>query len=392
MELIKKQTKIYYIFNFVNRFMVYLPVFVLFLYQKNLSQAKVMVLISAYNIAILLGEVPTGIIADKFSRKLSVFLGCIIQGVAMILMIPTKNYYLLVILEACFGIGMTFQSGAMSAMLYDFLKNQGYEELYASIEGKRWASVFISQATASVMGGYLATIDVGITVFITGGVYILSAFILLLFNEDKEKEIKSAYRKHVLATGKNMLLDNRVRFMLIIIVLTNSFFQITLWFYQPYYQAIGINVSAYGLAYLLMNAVSALGGMLSSKLKLSMRQTICLYLFGNSILILFMGMCNSPIGVILPSFIFLVNGIANPWIQSYWEKNINNEERATASSILSLISSLVFALIAIPLGMICDGFGVNKTLLLAAGFFVCLSLLIYFIFLLGGKKNELYSE
>ena len=76
MSEIKRQTYLYYAFNFVNRFMVYLPVFVLFLNEKGLSQSKVMILMSAYNIAIMAGEIPTGIVADKFSRKASVCIGC----------------------------------------------------------------------------------------------------------------------------------------------------------------------------------------------------------------------------------------------------------------------------------------------------------------------------
>lgn len=388
MESIKKQTAVYYIFNFVNRFMVYMPVFVLFLYQKNLSQTQVMILMSAYNIAIMIGEVPTGIIADKFSRKMSVFMGCIIQGITMILMVPISNYYLLILLEALFGIGMTFQSGAMSAMFYDYLKKQGHEDLYAGIEGKRWASVFVSQAIASIIGGWLANTNVGVTVLITGTMYVLSAFILLLFKEEKTEYAKTSYSKHVFLTGKKILLNGQIRLMLIVIILTNAFFQTTLWFYQPFYQVIGINVSAYGFAYLLMNGVSALGGMLSSKLKLSKGQTIILYLLGNSVCVLLMGVCRLRIGVILPSFVFLINGIANPWIQSYWEKSIDNIERATASSILSLTSSVVFALIAIPLGAVSDRYGVNHALLFAAICFASISIIIIFLYYYRRRKNE----
>ena len=124
MQDIKKQTYIYYIFNFLNRFMVYLPVFVLFLNKKGFNQTMVMALMSVYNISIMIGEIPTGVVADKISRKLSVIVGCLLQGIAMMCMIPISNFVVLAIIEAVFGIGLTFQSGAMSAMIYDYLKKK----------------------------------------------------------------------------------------------------------------------------------------------------------------------------------------------------------------------------------------------------------------------------
>ena len=99
-----------------------------------------------------------------------------------------------------------------------------------------------------------------------------------------------------------------------------------------------------------------------------------------------MGVCDIPVGVVVPSIIFFINGIINPWIQSYWEKNIENEERATASSILSLVSSLVFAIIAIPLGFICDENGVNMAFIVAAGCFTGVSVIICAIYCIGRNK------
>lgn len=386
MSEIKRQTYLYYAFNFVNRFMVYLPVFVLFLNEKGLSQSKVMILMSAYIIAIMAGEIPTGIVADKFSRKASVFIGCILQGIMMLMMVPVTNFVYLIIIEVIFGIGMTFQSGAMSAMFYDYLKIHKSEELYPGIEGKRWASVFLSQAIASVIGGMLTDININLTVVITGIAYLFSAVILLLFKEQNQERVTVSYRKHIFITWVKIIKNSHTRLMLLVIILTNALFQTTIWLYQPYYGEIGIKVTAYGWAYLMMNAVSALGGMFSSKVKLSLGQTIAIYMFGNSICIFIMGVCDIPVGVVVPSIIFFINGIINPWIQSYWEKNIENEERATASSILSLVSSLVFAIIAIPLGFICDENGVNMAFIVAAGCFTGVSVIICAIYCIGRNK------
>lgn len=367
--------------------MVYLPVFVLFLYQKGLSQTNVMVMMSVYNIAIIVGEVPTGIIADKYSRKLSVMIGCVLQGLSMLLMIPAGNYVILLLLEAVFGIGLTFQSGAMSAMFYDYLKSKNAEDLYPGIEGKRWACVFISQALASVFGGVLADVGISITVLITGFAFIISAFVLLFFKEEKNGKGFENYGKHINKTSLKLLKQENIRFLLIVIVLTGALFQTTIWLYQPYYQYIGIKVSNYGWAYVLMNIVSAAGGILSAKLKMNLKRTVFIYMFGNAVFVLIMGICRMPVGVLFPSFVFLINGLANPWIQSFWEKNIEDHERATAASLLSVVSSIVFAIIAIPIGIICDETDVVFALFTTGGTFLIVSMILYLVLLKRDKRK-----
>lgn len=390
MEKIKKQVLIYCIFNFVNRFMVYLPIFVLFLYKKGLNQTQVMILMSAYNLAIIVSELPTGVVADTFSRKVSVILGGLIQGISMLLMVPLTSYYSLVFLEVIFGIGMTFQSGAMSAMMYDFLKENKSENLYAKVEGKRWATVFISQGLASIIGGQLAENNMDLTIIITGGAFIVSSIFLLLFKEVKTNSVISDYRMHVLSTGKKIIKSNEIAVMLFVIVITNTLVQTTIWLYQPYYRDIGISVSTYGIAYFMMNSVSALGGIISSKANLNQKTSIHIYMLGNTILLLVMGACHSLVGVILPALIFFVNGLVNPWIQQFWEEKIDNEERATASSMVSVVSSVAFALLAIPLGYISDLYGVNITFIVASAV-GCFSYIVVMLLGVRREKNEIHS-
>lgn len=378
MNTLLQQKRIYYSFNFINRFMLYMPVFVLFLKMKGLNQTQIMIMMSAYNLAIMVGEVPTGVLADKVSRKASVMTGCIIQGISMLLMIPLSNIIVLVIIEVIFGIGMTFQSGAMSAMFYDYLKSIGKEDIYPDIEGKRWACVFVSQALASLAGGILANYNISLTVVFTGSAYIISAVILIGFKEVYVKrERESNYFQHAAVTLKYILTTKRITTLLIIMVFTGALFSTTMWLYQPYYQEIGIKVSTYGIAYFLMNSVSALGGFLSGKMNLSYKKVIVCYVCGNVIFIGMMGIVNSKIGVILPAFVFLVNGLINPWIQSFWEKNIESTERATASSLLSLISSLIFAAIAIPIGYISDSFNVFTAMAMSVVVYIIIIIILY---------------
>lgn len=68
--------------------------------------------------ALLLFEVPTGVVADRISRKWSVVLAFVIMG-ASVLLAASTNYGLQLVAQGLFGLGYTFVSGADVAWFTD---------------------------------------------------------------------------------------------------------------------------------------------------------------------------------------------------------------------------------------------------------------------------------
>jgi MFS family permease len=66
-------------------------------------------------------EIPTGVVADKFGRKVSVALGCLLFAADLLFFGLSRNYYLLFLAEFLGAVGMTFISGADQALFYDSL-------------------------------------------------------------------------------------------------------------------------------------------------------------------------------------------------------------------------------------------------------------------------------
>jgi len=61
-------------------------------------------------------EIPTGVVADKFGRKISVALGCVLFAADMLFFGLSRNYYLLFAAEFLGAVGMTlicFADGAL---------------------------------------------------------------------------------------------------------------------------------------------------------------------------------------------------------------------------------------------------------------------------------------
>ena len=68
---------------------------------------------------IFLFEIPTGVVADTFSRRLSVIIGMFVLGVAFVLEGSIPLVVTVMLAEAIRGVGETFISGAREAWITD---------------------------------------------------------------------------------------------------------------------------------------------------------------------------------------------------------------------------------------------------------------------------------
>ena len=75
-----------------------------------------------YSVTVLLGEMPTGILADQYSRKFSVLMACVLFCAFYILCFFSPLIYFLYLSEICYGLAICLISGALSAWLTTSIK------------------------------------------------------------------------------------------------------------------------------------------------------------------------------------------------------------------------------------------------------------------------------
>lgn len=68
---------------------------------------------------VFLLEVPTGIVADMYSRRLSVVFGMILVGLGFVLEGSIPRWETILLAQVVWGTGYTFTSGAMEAWISD---------------------------------------------------------------------------------------------------------------------------------------------------------------------------------------------------------------------------------------------------------------------------------
>lgn len=125
--------------------------------------------------AVFIGEVPTGIVADVYSRRLSVIIGLFLTGIGFIIegMYPVFGAILLA--QIVWGIGFTFVSGAKEAWIAD------------EIGEKLAARAFLRGAQASHLGALagiglsvlLASMELSFAVVGGGVLYLVLGFVMI---------------------------------------------------------------------------------------------------------------------------------------------------------------------------------------------------------------------
>lgn len=139
----------------------------------GLNPLQLLLLGTAKEITILLVEIPTGVVADIRSRRLSVILAFLFCGLAIIGAGLAPSFWLLVASQVLWAFGSTFRSGAETAWFTDevgslevvdaVLPRRGRIEAIGSIVG------LISMAVLAAFAGLsIALVVVGTILFVWG--------------------------------------------------------------------------------------------------------------------------------------------------------------------------------------------------------------------------------
>jgi DHA3 family tetracycline resistance protein-like MFS transporter len=173
---------------------------------------------------IFLFEVPTGVVADVFSRRLSIIIGYVIIGLGFLLEGSIPVFWAILLGQVLWGLGYTFTSGATEAWISDEIGEQssGKAFLRGAQAGQVGALIGIGISV------WLGSIRVNIPIQVGGILFILLAVFLILFmpehgfqraageRQDSFKNMVSTFR-----SGLNMV---RLRPILATILLIGLFY------------------------------------------------------------------------------------------------------------------------------------------------------------------------
>jgi len=137
--------------------------------ELHFSPLQLVLLGTAMEAAVFLFEIPTGVVADTYSRRLSLIVGYLGTGLAWLLVGVVSDAWLIIALWALWGFFYTFTSGAEQAWITDEVGMENVGTVF--LRGARFG-----QAGAVV--GLLLQVAVGV-VSLRAGVILGGAFTIV---------------------------------------------------------------------------------------------------------------------------------------------------------------------------------------------------------------------
>jgi DHA3 family tetracycline resistance protein-like MFS transporter len=112
-------TTFFYCLEFALSMPTWVVISVYLVRDLHLSPLQLVLMGTAMEAAVFLCEVPTGVVADTYGRKLSLVVGFVVMGLTALLVGVFSAPWLIIGLWAVWGFGYTFTSGSYQAWITD---------------------------------------------------------------------------------------------------------------------------------------------------------------------------------------------------------------------------------------------------------------------------------
>lgn len=173
-------------FNFFNNCAFERILWIAYLVSKDISLIKIGIIQSTLNITMSCFEVPTGVIADKYGRKISLFIGNLLIFIYLFIFLFSSTFFYFLLGVLFYGIGLTFISGSGEALIYDNLKSLNLSQTYEKVLGKINFMSYLGLFFSIILGGILETHSFEL-IFIIGIIFrLLCGFSIFKIHEIKE--------------------------------------------------------------------------------------------------------------------------------------------------------------------------------------------------------------
>lgn len=380
-------------YGFLKNLKLFEPFLILFLLEKNLTFTLIGTLYAYREIMTNLLEVPTGIIADALGRRRTMVQSFLAYIISFLIFYYASTFWLLMLGMTFFAFGEAFRGGTHKAMIFEYLKIQGWQDQRVDYYGhtRSWSqkgsavSALVAAGIVFVSGRY----DV---VFLVSTLpYVLNLFLMLSYPRELDGKIRengniresfAIIRKSLKSTFMNSgalrattnvcIYDgfyNAVKDFLQPIVKSLALALPLLAFLQEKQRSAVLIGSVYFCIYLLTSHASRRSGAfaarfaaLTTPLNLTMITGFGLgmlcgltYLLGYDLA-----------AIVLFTGIFVLQNLRSPMSVTYVCDAVPYEILATSLSVRSLVTAFYTAIMAFAAGVLADHLGLGQALMILA--------------------------
>ncbi len=138
-------------YGFLKNLRFFEPYLIIYLTLSSLNLFQVGLLISIREIVIYIFEIPSGVIADMYGKKVELIMCFVFYIISFIVFFFATSFWMFAVAMILFGLGEAFRSGTHKAMIMGFLDHNGIKETKTKIYGQTRAMSLVGSMVMSII-------------------------------------------------------------------------------------------------------------------------------------------------------------------------------------------------------------------------------------------------
>jgi MFS family permease len=356
----------------------------IFLLDAGLSNFEAFAANAFFTAGMVLFEIPTGVVADRWGRRASFLCGtltlAVTTGLYVLLWQLHSGFVWWAIVSVLLGLGFTFFSGATEAWLVDALTATSFDGQLESVFSRGQVIMGATTLGGSVAGGYLAQLtNLGVPYLVRTAI-LIGMFLLALimmhdlgFTPARGDRPVAEVKKIVYSSVEYGLKVPAVRAIMLAGMFTGGIDIYVYYALQPHLLNLWGDQTAYGIAGLAAAVIAGaqiVGGIVSPRVRKTFRRRTSALLVVGALgvaMLTLIGLINNFWAVVVLITLWELMSYAGfPIREAYLNGMIPSQQRATILSFDSLMNSAGGIVAQPALGKSADVWGYQVSFLLSA--------------------------
>lgn len=380
-------------YGFLKNLKLFEPFLVLFLLEKGMNFTLIGTLYAYREIMTNILEVPTGVIADALGRRRTMVQSFLSYIISFLIFYYASSFWVLMLGMTLFAFGEAFRGGTHKAMIFEYLRMNGWEDRKVDYYGhtRSWSQKG-SALSALIAAGIVFSSGRYDVIFLVSILpYIINLFLMLSYPQELDGDLKNSgsIKESFVSVWQSLVVTFKGKGALRAttnVCIYDGFYNGVKDFLQPVVKTMAVTLPllaflqekqrsavlvgiVYFIIYLLTSRASSRSGVFASRfsvltkpLNLTMLAGFCLGIFcGLSYFFSY-----NLASIVFFTGIFIIQNLRSPMSVSFVSDTVPYEILATSLSVRSLITAFYTAIMAFITGFLADRIGLGQALMVLA--------------------------
>jgi len=361
---LQKRLRPLYLASFLQGLVFWVPVEKLFMKEIGFDAASVGLMAAAYAAVVPILEVPSGVLADRWSRRGVLMTANVALAISSLIGGLSQDVPTYLVSALVLGVFFALSSGTIDSMIYDtVLEETGNSEAFELHIGRNRLVDSAALVVSALGGGVLAGIaEPRMTYLLTVPVVALSIAALWRFSEPQLHRAgeSTSLRAHIGLTYRTLTLRGRLLPIAALAMLTGVVLQLVLEFGPLWMVALAVPAVLYGPYWAALVSSLGLGGLIAGRIHLDRPRTAAvvagLMVMASAVLTTSRDVVVITAAQILLALLVVAAGIH---VSRLLNDAVPSTIRAGVASGVSTLTWVAFMPIALAFGVLSQDHGVH---------------------------------